>query len=137
MEPKFYDLRAEQFDDGTIQLTQMDCGEEYCINAHPVQLAYFAQKYCKGPAPALPTITPSTDAPNEMHSLSVTHEPGELIAIEQTVVRGMGGSDDCILVHPSQVPWLVTRLLELASAPPNDKTQSAAFTANGQLQLGV
>lgn len=133
MEPKFYDLSAVQFDDGTVQLVQKDCGEEYVIAAHPMQLAYYAHKYNRAPVPAPQPIATADDVPDEMHSLSISREPGELIAIEQTIVQGMGGSDERILIHPTQAAWLAARLLELAAMPVETPGASKTFSGGAIL----
>lgn len=46
MNERHFDLRAEQIEDGSIMLTQTDCGEEYKIAAHPEQIIYFARRLC-------------------------------------------------------------------------------------------
>ena len=43
---RFYDLSFNLQDDGTVQLTQTDCGEDYIITAHPEQLAFIARRVC-------------------------------------------------------------------------------------------
>ena len=36
---RFHDLSFNLMDDGTVKLTQTDCGEDYVITAHPEQIA--------------------------------------------------------------------------------------------------
>jgi len=43
---RFYDLDFAQKDDGTIRLTQVDCGEDSIIDAHPEQILFVARRLC-------------------------------------------------------------------------------------------
>ena len=43
---RFFDLDFKQNDDGTIRLTQNDCGEDSIIDAHPEQLKFIARRLC-------------------------------------------------------------------------------------------
>ena len=43
--PKFYDLTFSRQPDGSIRLTQSDCGEDYIIDLHPAQLRYMAESF--------------------------------------------------------------------------------------------
>lgn len=43
---KFHDLSFTQRADGTVLLTQTDCGEDYSIAAHPEQLLFIARRLC-------------------------------------------------------------------------------------------
>lgn len=43
---KFHDLDFTQSADGTVLLTQTDCGEEYSIAAHPEQIVFIARRLC-------------------------------------------------------------------------------------------
>ncbi len=36
----FHDLAFDLLEDGTVKLTQTDCGEDYIITAHPEQIAF-------------------------------------------------------------------------------------------------
>ena len=42
----FHDLAFDLMDDGTVKLTQTDCGEDYIITAHPEQIAFIARRVC-------------------------------------------------------------------------------------------
>ena len=42
----FHDLTFDLMDDGTVKLTQTDCGEDYIITAHPEQIAFIARRVC-------------------------------------------------------------------------------------------
>ena len=42
MKMQFYDLSIDTLDDGTIRLTQNDCGEPVIIDAHPLQIIHIA-----------------------------------------------------------------------------------------------
>ncbi len=42
----FHDLSFDLQDDGTVKLTQTDCGEDYVITAHPEQIAFIARRVC-------------------------------------------------------------------------------------------
>lgn len=44
MTEQFYDLKFDRLDDGTVRLTQRDtAGEEYLVDAHPVQIIHIAR----------------------------------------------------------------------------------------------
>ncbi len=43
---RFHDLAFDLMDDGTVKLTQTDCGEDYIITAHPEQIAFIARRLC-------------------------------------------------------------------------------------------
>ena len=43
---RFHDLTFDLLDDGTVKLTQTDCGEDYVITAHPEQIAFIARRVC-------------------------------------------------------------------------------------------
>ncbi len=43
---RFHDLTFDLLDDGTVKLTQTDCGEEYIITAQPEQIAFIARRVC-------------------------------------------------------------------------------------------
>ena len=43
--PKFYDLTFSRQPDGSIRLTQSDCGEDYIIDLHPAQLRHVAESF--------------------------------------------------------------------------------------------
>lgn len=43
---RFHDLTFDLLDDGTVKLTQTDCGEDYIITAHPEQIAFIARRVC-------------------------------------------------------------------------------------------
>ena len=43
---RFHDLAFDLMDDGTVKLTQTDCGEDYVITAHPEQIAFIARRVC-------------------------------------------------------------------------------------------
>lgn len=43
---RFYDLSFAQQNDGTVRLTQTDCGEDSIIDAHPEQLKFIARRLC-------------------------------------------------------------------------------------------
>lgn len=43
---RFYDLDFVQKEDGTIRLTQCDCGEDSVIVAHPEQLKFIVRRLC-------------------------------------------------------------------------------------------
>ena len=42
---KFHDLSFSRQPDGSIRLMQSDCGEEYIIDLHPVQLRHVAEAF--------------------------------------------------------------------------------------------
>ncbi len=42
----FHDLAFDLMDDGTVKLTQTDCGEDYIITAHPEQIVFIARQLC-------------------------------------------------------------------------------------------
>ena len=42
----FHDLTFDLMDDGTVKLTQTDCGEDCIITAHPEQIAFIARRLC-------------------------------------------------------------------------------------------
>ena len=42
----FHDLSFDLQDDGTVKLTQTDCGEDYVITAHPEQIVFVARRLC-------------------------------------------------------------------------------------------
>ena len=42
----FHDLAFDLLEDGTVKLTQTDCGEDYIITAHPEQIAFIARRVC-------------------------------------------------------------------------------------------
>ena len=43
---KFYDLEFKQQSDGTIRLTQTECGEDSIIDTHPEQIMFIARRLC-------------------------------------------------------------------------------------------
>ena len=43
---RFHDLTFSLMDDGTVKLTQTDCGEDYIITAHPEQIVFIARRLC-------------------------------------------------------------------------------------------
>ena len=43
---RFYDLSFAQQNDGTVRLTQTDCGEDSIIDVHPEQLKFIARRLC-------------------------------------------------------------------------------------------
>ena len=43
---RFHDLAFDLMDDGTVKLTQTDCGEDYVITAHPEQIVFIARRLC-------------------------------------------------------------------------------------------
>lgn len=43
---KFYDLEFKQQPDGTIRLTQTECGEGSIIDTHPEQIMFIARRLC-------------------------------------------------------------------------------------------
>jgi len=43
---KFHDLSFNRQPDGSIRLTQSDCGEDSIIDLHPVQLRHMAETFC-------------------------------------------------------------------------------------------
>ena len=45
----FHDLTFTLMDDGTVKLTQTDCGEDYIITAHPEQLRFITRRLCGMP----------------------------------------------------------------------------------------
>lgn len=42
----FHDLTFTLMDDGTVKLTQTDCGDDYIITAHPEQLRFITRRLC-------------------------------------------------------------------------------------------
>ena len=42
----FHDLAFDLMDDGTVKLTQTDCGDDYIITAHPEQITFIARRLC-------------------------------------------------------------------------------------------
>ena len=42
---KFHDLDFKKLSDGSIRLTQSDCGEDYIIDLHPAQLRHVAESF--------------------------------------------------------------------------------------------
>lgn len=45
MNTRFHDLQFSREPDGSIRLVQSDCGEEYIIDLHPVQLRHVAETF--------------------------------------------------------------------------------------------
>lgn len=45
MNTRFHDLQFSRQQDGSIRLVQSDCGEEYIIDLHPVQLGHIAETF--------------------------------------------------------------------------------------------
>jgi len=45
----FHDLTYSLMDDGTVKLTQTDCGEDYIVTAHPEQLRFITRRLCGMP----------------------------------------------------------------------------------------
>ena len=43
---KFYDLEFKQQSDGSIRLTQTECGEDSIIDTHPEQILFIARRLC-------------------------------------------------------------------------------------------
>ena len=43
---RFHDLSFSLMDDGTVKLTQNDCGEDYIVTAHPEQINFIARRLC-------------------------------------------------------------------------------------------
>ncbi len=43
---KFYDLEFKQQSDGTIRLTQTECGEDSIIDTNPEQILFIARRLC-------------------------------------------------------------------------------------------
>jgi len=43
---RFHDLTFTLMDDGTVKLTQTDCGEDFVVVAHPEQIRFIARRVC-------------------------------------------------------------------------------------------
>lgn len=127
---QMYDLAFTQLDDGTIRLEQRDyCGESAIIDLHPYQLQHVAERAGLLP-PSLPMPDVGEDN-DEMHHLHVVGDDDGTVHLYQTQLFGMGGSDEHVILHPTQAVWLGARLLALCHAKPVS-SPLAASSAPGE-----
>lgn len=109
---------AFEIDGDLVRIEQSaGCGEVASVDLHRLHVAHLAGLLGLIP-PASHPVAPKalTGGPESMDSLEVSTDDDGTIWLSQTRVRGMGGSDESIALHPSQAAWLAEQLGASASA---------------------
>lgn len=125
-----YDLRIEQLDDGTVRLEQSAGSLEGAaiVELHPCQLRLLAEQAGLLEQSPIPGHLDTDADTGEMHHLQVAHDDDGTVHLYQTQLRGMGGSDEHVILHPTQAAWLGARLLAIArSAKPHSSPLGASL----------
>lgn len=114
---QMHDLSFDLMTGGTIRLHQMDyAGESSIIDLHLAQLRYIAERAGLLLAPIPMVSMPGymiadDDDGDEMQHLAIEADDDGPIHLYQTRVSGMGGTDEHVILHPTQAAWLGVRLL--------------------------
>lgn len=136
---KMYDL-AFSIDDQNIRLEQdSGIGEVHVIDLHPVQLRLLAERAgLLEPIPLIQRYPFIIDGEDEMQHLQIDCDEDGTFHLYQTQIRGMGGSDEHLILHPTQAAWLGARLLSLAYPSKTFDRPAEASSDNPQgQQLGL
>lgn len=136
---KMLDLAFEIYGNGTIALEQVAGsleGPAY-IDLHPMQLRMLAERAGLLEPVPLPTAAPYLiDGGNEFQHLQIEQDEDGTVNLYQTQIHGMGGSDEHLILHPTQAAWLGARLLALSSIAmsPSEPLESAPSGAVNKSQ---
>lgn len=118
---KMQDLAFEIHDNGTIALEQVAGSLEgaSCIDLHPMQLRMLAERaglLNTQPQPLGPPLV--NEGGGEMQHMEVVRDEDGTVHIYQTQLRGMGGSDEHVMLHPLQAAWLASQLVGNSGVAP-------------------
>lgn len=126
---------AFEIDGDLIRLRQdAGCGEEHIVDLHPLHLRHLAEQAgLLAPSPLLGMSLGLADGPDGMDGLKVQQDEDGTIVVSQACVRGMGGSDEAVVLHPLQAAWLAAKLATLVgSSEKSDAAIPVTLKTNNQ-----